>query len=228
VTYVIILALLLITGCQSNSVKGQTNLADPNSLFSTPVRKIAVFPVQNATGQPLILYSGKGSLVERAATSLIDDKKGLALGGKNVANPQYVPQLLSGEAGALINERGYEVIDPRLVEREYFRISNHTKEVTPFELSLSIPTDAFFVITVTQWNAEDFIPSGAVSAAFDLVLVRANDGETLWKKSVPKRVYVLEEPRNSSFTNHRRQEEMMAMVSGALLRDFPKASKLAK
>lgn len=222
----VILAMTFFTGCQSNNVKGQMSAVDAQSIFSKPVHTVAIFPVQNATGRPVILYSGRASLVERATTSLLDGQKGLALGGANVANPQYVPQLLGGYAGNFFLKKGYEVPNPRLVEREYFRISNQTKEVTPFELSLSIPADAFFVITVTSWDSEDFIPRGAVSAAFDMVLVRANDGATLWKKNVPKRAYVLEAPRNSSFTNHRRQEEMVEMISGHLLRDFPKTVQL--
>lgn len=140
-----------------------------------------------------------------------------------MANPQYVPQLLSEQAGFKLSKKGYEVPSARLVEREYFRISNQMKEVTPFELSLSIPADAFLMITVTSWNSDRFISDGKLDAAFDLVLVRANDGATLWKKSVPKRAYAMEAPRNGSFTNHDRQEEMVELISGNLLRDFPKA-----
>jgi hypothetical protein len=220
-------AVLILSGCQSNAVKGHLNPVDPASLFSKPVEKVAVFPVQNASQNFMILYSGKGSMVERAVETVFDGKKGFAPGGgRSFADPQYAGTVLTRDLGDVLRRKGYGVANQSVVDREYFRVSSESKAVTPFELSLAVPVDAFLMLTVTYWNSNYFVTDGKVDAAFEMVMVRANDGTTLWTKKIPKQNFALEAPQNSSFTYRKRQEEMIESIARDLMKDFPKAEYL--
>jgi len=218
----------LLAGCQSHSAQGHLNPTDPASLFAKPIKTIAVLPVQNASHDFLILYSGRASVVERTVGSLLDHKKGKASyqGGANVANPQYVPGLLTQKAASTVVRKNFKVSDPRFVEREYFRVANRSKDVTPFELSLSIPADAFLFITVTSWDSQYFSTDGKIEASFALALIRAGDGETLWNKKVPRQTFGLDAPMNGDLTYPKRQEELVEKITAQVMRDFPPESLL--
>jgi hypothetical protein len=182
---------------------------------------VAVFPVQNATGRHLILYSGRGSIVDRAVESFAYGRKGGARPGPR-ANPLFVQEGLSKGIAMQVVRKGYDLVRPSLVEREYWRISNQSKSVTPFELSLSIPADAFLIVTVTQWNSDDFLTRGQVWAAFEAALVRASDGETLWLKTVPRLRYDLNDATSSPILIIKRQDELLDDIALRLMKSFPR------
>jgi len=221
VGFVLIVGFLM-PACTFDISRGQMGDIDQASLFSSPIKTIVVLPIQNASHTSMILYSGKGNMVERLALSLFSDNKKYQH-RKSFANPLFVQETIQRAVTKKIILDGYDSFDPDYVERAYFKISNTGKDVTPFELSLAIPADAFLLITIKQWNSEYYLSEGQIAAAFELILVRANDGQVLWSKQFPRRMFELDEDSNSSdIHNSRRQDEILEHITNRIMKGFPK------
>lgn len=217
----ILSSLLIVSSCATDPSKGVMHPSDPASIFTKPVEKIAVFPTQNATHGFVILYSGKGGVIEKIPTMF--NKRTKAPATPTFANPLFIQDFFDRETGRLLLKKGYEVVGSQVVRRAIAEVEVQQKAATPFELSLTVPADAFFLLTITQWNSERFSAEGRVEAGFEIALIRSNNGEVLWTKKIPRRLYRLDQYSSSSMVpNHRRQEELLQDIAFRLIKDFPK------
>jgi hypothetical protein len=223
--YFLLSIVFLLSSCHANSSHSVKTKIGVSDLSKVPIKKVAIFPVQNATGRNLVLYSGRGNLVDRTVTALLD-KEHMPASQDSFANPLYVQRELAKGAYRALYKKGYEIVSPALVEREYARISTEKTAVSPFELSLSIPADAFLMITVTDWDSEDFTVRGRALVGFKLAIIRAKNGDMLWQKEIPRRYFELSNGGSSTIVPYKRQEELLDDISFRITKDLPKPEEL--
>lgn len=222
-----ITGLFLFSACQSTSFKGELMPADTDSHFSQPIYSVAVLPVQNATGRKLELYSGKGSLVERGIYKVVDSlAKSSPSSSSDTQDVRFVQNQIVSSAGEALKRKGFVLADSHLAAQKFYELTHQHQDVTPFELSLSIPADSFLMIIINRWDPEEFFEEGRIRASFDINLFRTADSALLWKKSVRGEMFQLPNVESATLPVHKRQDEFLDRMTSRLLSDFPKVNRL--
>ena len=134
------------------------------------VQRIAVFPPNNQTGDPLLVAAGT------------------ALEGYTFATERVtVPDLLAAEARTQLTRRGFALVDPRAVD-------SATRNAVPSSVqdAAAIATrnkidGAVLYTVVRQWEPDNAFQPRTVVAAVEVSLVDAASGRVLWSAEHPAR-----------------------------------------
>lgn len=150
-----ILTAALVPGCVPQP--------EPLPEIPAPVRKIAVLPPNNQTGQSL----------EITATSLLDKYTFRSI------HPT-VPDVLAAEARSQLSQRGYNVTEPQIVDA-----ACAGKTPTSVQNAAEIATrggleGASLYIDLRRWEPDASFQPAAVMVWIELSLIDPPTGKVLW------------------------------------------------
>jgi len=188
-----------------------------------PKQSIALLPIDKAVGRPLTAYVGRKfgeSFMEKA----FGDKINLEfLKGSDIHNdPHYVQKRIYVTIGKTLRRRKYEVLDPVKVFAAFNTLAYRHQEVNLKQLREQVPADAYFFVTITYWETDDFDKTGIMEAGYNAQLLDGKTEKLIWQKESPKRRFTVRQNQNniSSFTAY--YDEAIELIALDIIKKFPK------
>ncbi len=136
-------------------------------------------------------------------------------------DPDYVPKTLSAFITQDVFKHDYLVFLPEDTAPEFEHLTLFGKEFPIESLTQTIHADAFLLITLTEWDAENFDRSGTVKVGFDAALIDAKSKRPVWTNRASG--LTLRTP-SKDFLYSKYQKEVLHDLASRILKSFPKKS----
>ncbi len=196
--------------------KAPTTKTDEAKPDQPKQKSIAVIPVQKAFPHPLYLSTHPG-LITRLKRFF--QEKDFKLGEMIDYDPEYVQQTLNELIAQAMFNHDYLVFLPSQVGPVFERLTLFEKEFPLESLTQTFPADAFLLITLTEWDAENFDRSGSVKTGFDAVLIDAHSKRAVWSNHAAGMNF---KTPGKDFLYSKYQRDVLHELSGKILKGFPK------
>ncbi len=182
---------------------------------ATSQKVIAILPIQKTFQKPIYLSNEPGFLT--VAKRMFQTGK-FRLGKTVDYDPAYVEDELGKDLSNGVLKNGFLVFTPAQLA-PYLRQFDFDKELPFDELTQSLKTDAFLLVTLTDWEADDYDRSGTAIAGFQAVLIDAKTKHAVWTNEA--KAYKLVVP-SKDFLHSKSQKDVLKDLARRILKKFPK------
>ena len=177
---------------------------------------IAVMPLQKAFPSPIYLSSQPGFFT--VAKRMFEEKR-LKLGRAVDYDPAFVEKYLGQYLVDGLFKNGFLVFTPQQVEPYVKEWSLYAKELPLEELSEHLKANAFLLVTITEWDAENYDRDGAARVGFRAALIDAATKRQVWTNEAKQ--LTLKTP-SKDFLYAQYQKEVLQDLARRILKGFPK------
>lgn len=212
----LIMALFIFCGFSLFSRnKADSKKEDAQKVEETK-KTIAMVPIQKAMPGPLYLSTQPGLL--STVTRMFKEKE-LSLRSKVDYDPKFVPETLNRFLANEILGKDYLVYLPDQVDPFFEELRESEKEFTIEQLNKSFNADAFFILMITEWFADEYDRSGTFKVSFEASLIDAKTNRSVWSN---KAVDLRMKTSSNDFLYSKYQKDVLNELASKILKGFPK------
>lgn len=179
-------------------------------------KSIAVLPIQKSIGTPLYLSTHPGLF---SHLKRMFQEKEFKMKESVEYDPTFVPRTL----GELICERvldhGFLIFTPQQVAPHFERIALFEKEFPTEQLNQSFDANAFLLVAITDWDAENYDTTGTIKVGFEASLIDTVLKRPVWTNRATD--LKLKTP-SDDFLYSKYQKDILKELVGKILKGFPK------
>lgn len=181
-----------------------------------PKKVIGFIPVQKTVPYPIYLSTQVGAL--EAIKRIFQDKK-VNFQKQVDYDPRFVPSTLEELITKHIFENGYLVYTPEQIAPQFDQLTLFKEEFPIEQLNQYFNAGAFLIVTLTEWNADNFDREGTVKVGFQAVLIDAETKQVVWSNQATGMKL---KTSSDDFLYSKYQRDILNDLAKRILKGFPK------